>query len=130
MLEFLPTREDVIAVRVAGEIQREELESMVDRLLRSLDAHELTHVFVEVTQLAGLELEGMAGPLRRSLPVMGKLRKFGRIAVVADQSWLRWASRVESALLPYVSYEVCTPQEREGAWRWVLGEQASPHAPA
>lgn len=130
MLEYLPTPEDVIAVRVSGTIRRGELESMVDRLLRSLEERALTHVFVEVTQLAGMELEGLPEQVRRSLPVMGQLRKFGRIAVVADQSWVRWASRVESALLPFVSYEVCTPEEREGAWRWVLGEQASPHAPA
>lgn len=126
MLEYLPTPEDVIAVRIAGKVSREELESMIDRMLRSLDEGERTHVFVEVTQLAGLELEGMGEHLRRSLPVMGRLRKFGRIAVVADQTWLRWASRIESAVLPFVSYEVCTPEEREGAWRWVLGEQSSP----
>ncbi len=130
MLEYLPTPEDVIAVRIAGAVSRVELESMIDRMLRSLDERERTHVFVEVTQLSGLELEGMGEHLRRSLPVMGQLRKFGRIAVVADQSWLRWASRVESAVLPFVSYEVCTPEERESAWRWVLGEQASPRAPA
>lgn len=28
------------------------------------------------------------------------------IAVVAGQSWLRWATRLGSALLPHVSYEV------------------------
>lgn len=130
MLEYLSTPDDVIAVRISGRLDRRELESLVERFSRSLDEREHTHVYAEVNRLSGMETEGMAGHLRRTAPMLGRLRKFGRIAIVADQSWLRWASQVESALLPYVSYEVYTPEERERAYRWVLGREPLPHRPA
>src|SRR5690606_25167196 len=75
-------------------------------------------------------LEGMADHLRRAASTLGSLRRFGRIAVVADQRWVRVAARLESALLPYVSYEVFPPDERERAFRWVVGQEAHPHGPA
>ena len=42
----------------------------------------------------------------RSFPLFGKLDRFGRVAVVADQAWVRVLTRFESAVLPYVSYRV------------------------
>src|SRR5690606_38158894 len=117
-------------VRLSGRLARSELESLVDRFARALDERDRTHVFCEVSQLTGLELEGMADHLRRATSMLGKLGKFGRIAIVADQSWVRRAARIESALLPQVSYEVFTSEERDRAFRWVLGEEAHAHGPA
>ena len=52
------------------------------------------------------------------------------MAIVADQSWIRWAANLESALLPHVSYETFESAERDRAWAWVQGEAEIPHGPA
>lgn len=126
MVEILQSPDDVLAVRVSGSPQRHELEDLIDRMLAALEQREVTHVFAEVSGLTGMELDGMTEHLRRSAPIMRQLRKFGRIAVVADQSWVRLATRLESALLPHVSYAVYKPEARDEAWRWAVEGAASP----
>lgn len=49
---------------------------------------------------------------------------FGRVAVVADQAWVRIGTRLESALLPSISYHTYMPEERDQALAWVEGRTA------
>src|SRR3546814_8073513 len=55
----------------------------------------------------------------RAMPLFGKLNRFGRVAIVADQAWIRLASRLESAILPFISYRVFEPDQRAEALAWV-----------
>jgi hypothetical protein len=59
----------------------------------------------------------------RSFPLFGKLDRFGRVAVVADQAWVRVLTRFESAVLPYVSYRVYEPGERKQALDFAFGKE-------
>ena len=79
------------------------------------------HMFIETRSLGTLELAGFGGHLARAIPLLKELRRFGRIAVVADQAWVRAGTRVESALLPFVSYRVFRPEQRDEALAWVAG---------
>ena len=56
--------------------------------------------------------------------------KFGRIAVVSDHNWIRWATRIESALIPGLSYETYRMDERDRALAWVEGRSPWPHGQA
>ena len=58
------------------------------------------------------------------MPLFGKLRHFGRVAVVADQAWMRWGTRIESALLPGITYRTFKPEHRAEALTWVTGDDA------
>jgi hypothetical protein len=68
--------------------------------------------------------------LERALPMLGQLARFGRVAVVSESAWLRALTRLESALLPNISYQTFTPDEREQALAWVEGRSSQPHGPA
>jgi hypothetical protein len=80
-------------------------------------------VFVETEGLDSIELSSLPGYFAPSLPMVGKLNRFGRVAVVADQAWVRLATRFESMVLPFVSYRVCEPDRRDEALAWVTGEE-------
>lgn len=121
MLEFLETAPDVIALRIGGKIQGAELEAVMDRLEPMLASNETTHVFVEVQAITGIAIDGLAGYSARAVPLFGKLRKFGRVAVVAEQAWIRMATRIESALLPHISYRTFTSNQSDEALAWVTG---------
>jgi hypothetical protein len=41
---------------------------------------------------------------------------------------MRIATRLESALLPNISYRVCKPEERDEALAWVQGKEAMAEA--
>lgn len=121
MIETIESPEDVIAIRVAGKIRGSDLDAIMDRLDAIMAKHDKTHVFVETSGLDGIELSGLPSYMRRAMPLFGKLDRFGRVAVVADQAWVRAGTRLESALLPSISYRVYLPEERDEALAWVTG---------
>lgn len=119
MMEVLDAPEDVIAVRISHKISGVALDTIMDNLDRAMAAHETIHVFVETWAIDGIELAGLSSYVTRAMPLFGKLGRFGRVAVVADQAWIRAATKLESALLPFISYRTFTPDQRDQAFAWV-----------
>ncbi len=124
MLSFIDSAGDVLAIDMSGKITGEDLDAVMDVLDRAMANHDKVHVFVETKTIGGLELSSLPGYLTRALPLFGKLHKFGRIAIVADQAWIRAGSRLESAMLPNMAYRVYMPEERDEALAWVKGAPA------
>ena len=120
MLEFLDTPDDVLAVKVAHKITGLDLDAVMDRLDAAMASHDKVHVFVETHQIDGVELSGLRSYVSRAMPLFGKLNRFGRVAVVADQAWVRVGTRLESAALPHISYRTYMPEERDEALQWVI----------
>src|SRR3569623_2911989 len=121
MIEMIESPDDVIAVRIADKITGEALDSIMDRLDRAMAAHDKVHVFVETSAIDGVELASLPSYMSRALPLLARLDRFGRVAVVADQAWIRAATRLESAVLPFISYRVFEPEQRDEALAWVVG---------
>src|SRR3546814_3759820 len=127
MLDMIDSADDVIALKISDKISGRELDAIMDRLDAAMARHDKVHVFVETRSIDGIEIAGLASYATRALPLFGKFGRFGRVAVVADQGWIRAATKVESAMLPHVSYRVFEPGERDEAFAWVTG--AAPSAP-
>ena len=121
MLEIIPSPPAVIAIKVSHKVTGEDLDSIMDRVDDAMAASEKVQVFVETQSIDGVELSGLGSYAARAMPLFGKLSRFDRIAVVADQAWIRVATRLESAVLPHVSYRVYLPEERDEALAWVMG---------
>ena len=119
MLEILDSRDDVIAIKMSHKITGADLETTMDCLVEALAKHEIIHVFAETESIDGIEISALPSHMARAMPLFGKLDRFGRVAVVADQAWVRLGTRLESALLPNISYRTYTPEEREQALAWV-----------
>ncbi|MGC1269738.1 MAG: STAS/SEC14 domain-containing protein [Croceibacterium sp.] len=120
MLDFIESPDNVLAVTVSGTVTEADLDAIMNRLDHMLATQDTIHIFTETRQIDGITISGLPSHLSRALPLMGKLSRFGRVAVVADQAWMRAATRLESALLPNISYRVVEPAEREAALAWVL----------
>jgi len=123
MHKFLKSPHDVLAVTYTGPITGKDLDAALDRLETMLAKPGKIHFFIEMQKLEGIELAAMPHHISRSLPLFGKLDRFGRVAVVADQAWMRVLTRLESAMLPHISYRVYEPDEREEALNWARGKE-------
>lgn len=121
MLEVLNSPDEVIALRVSHKITSHDLTIIMDHLDDLMSKPGKIHVFVETHEIEGIEVSGLPSFMVRATPLFGKLDRFGRIAVVADQAWVRAGTRLESALLPNISYRTCMPEERDEALAWVKG---------
>ena len=120
MLEFIDSPDDIIALKISGKITTADLDSCMDRVDRAFAASEKVHVFVETHGIDSIEISALPNYIARAMPLFGKLNRFGRVAVVADQAWIRIGTRIESAMLPFISYRTFEPPERERALAWVL----------
>src|SRR3546814_20659343 len=74
------------------------------RLDSAMARHEKVHMFVETRTIDGIELSGLHAYTARAMTLFGKLNRFGRVAIVADQAWIRLASRLVSAMFQFISY--------------------------
>ena len=119
MLKFIDGPDDVIAMQMSGKITGVDLGTVMDRLDEIMTKHDKVHVFVETHSINGIEVSGLPSYMTRAMPLFGKLGRFGRVAVVADQAWIRVGTRLESALLPNISYRTYMPEERDEALAWV-----------
>jgi hypothetical protein len=119
VLEFIDSPDDVIALRVSEKITGADLDAIMNRLDEIMKKHDKVHVFVETHSINGIEVSGLPSYMVRAMPLFGKLDRFGRVAVVADQAWIRVGTRLESALLPNISYRTYEPQDRGEALAWV-----------
>ena len=119
MHEFIASPDDVIALKVAHKITGADLDAIMDRLDAALARHETIHVFVESQSIDSIDVAALPSYAKRATPLFGKLSCFGRVAVVADQAWVRAGTRMESAMLPNIAYRVYMPEEREEALAWV-----------
>jgi hypothetical protein len=122
MLELLPAPDDVIALTVSGKVTGADLDAIMNRLDGLMARDGKVHVFVETLGIEGIEVSGLPSYTARAWPLFGQLDRFGRVAVVADQAWVRAGTRLESALLPNISYRTFLPEEREEAWAWVTAK--------
>ena len=122
MLTFLDTTDDVIAAVISDAITGPDLDGMMDRLEASMSRHERIHMFVETRNIQALDVAALPAHVSRAMPLLGKLRHFGRVAVVADQASMRLGTRIESALLPGIRYRTFRPEHRAEALAWVTGE--------
>ena len=121
MVDFIPGPDDAVALRISGKITGSDLDAIMGRLDEVMASNERVHIYVETHSIDGIELTGLPSYMTRAMPLFGKLGRFGRVAVVADQAWVRAGTRLESALLPDISYRTYMPEERDEALAWVLG---------
>ena len=126
MHKFIKSPDDVLAVTYSGSITGNDLDVALDRLEAMLARPGKINFFIEMKKIESMELAAMPHHFARSFPLFGALKRFGRVAVVADQTWIRVLTRLESALLPNISYRVYEPKEREEALEWALGKELTP----
>ena len=126
MLEFIKSPNDVLAVKLTGTITGKDLDAILDKAEDIISTPGKLNFYVETKGIEGLELSAMPHHFSRSFPLFSKLDRFGRVAVVADQAWMRVLTRFESAMLPYVSYRVYEPDEHRQALDFAFGKELIP----
>jgi hypothetical protein len=130
MIQFIQSSNDVLALVLRDGLQRTEVDDLLARMDRMLEEHSEIHVFVDIDYLRADDWRTIWSTLPRSLEFLGRLRRFGRVAIVSDDKWVRGMTLAESAILPGISYEVFHAAEADRALRWVEGKVNDPHGAA
>lgn len=124
MLARREATKGVLSVMVTGRLTEKEVEAAIGWIDEALAAHAPLHVFVEVKAWSGLDPSAVVQGWLKGAHLLSQLRRFGRVAIVSEQRWVRVLVRLESAILPGISYRVFEPQDHDRALAWVCGQSA------
>lgn len=130
MLTELAEGENVVALSFCGRLEKADVERAMRRLDAAFDQGGLVHLFIELRDFEGMAIDAWFSDIVHGLRYLSRLKQFGRVAIVSEQSYIRTASRIESALLPFITYEVYRQDQRDHALAWVRGEVAEAHPAA
>ena len=130
MIERMTAKPGVLALRVHGHVAREDIDKCFELLAEGFENHPKLGIYVEAAGLTGFDTEALSDDFKRGWALLGQLDRFGRVAIVSDEAWVRWASRIESALLPGITYRTYTMAERHQALDWVQGREDLPYGHA
>lgn len=117
-------------ILIYGEISADDLGQLV-AFAKDQNAQGLGgNVLFDLVSMASFSWNAMMGELAHVPALLQWLYRLDRIAVISDEEWIRSAARLESALLPGVTYAVYDAHETERARAWVLEESAHPYTGA
>lgn len=115
---------------VMAEFRQDDAQAIVDFAKERLAAGDGGNLLIDLTSLAGLSLSAVTVELVHLPSVLRYAYGLDRIAIVSDEDWIRSAARLESALMPGLTYEVYDEDEGDAARAWVLEEVDAPHTGA
>ncbi|MDJ0978541.1 MAG: STAS/SEC14 domain-containing protein [Erythrobacter sp.] len=88
------------------------------------------NLLIDLTSLQGFTLSAVTVELGHIPSFLKWVYGLDRIAVVSDEEWIRTAARIESAMLPGVTYAVYDEDEADAARAWVMESAEAPHTGA
>lgn len=126
MLTITPLSTRAIEIIASGHFTAAEVAPALDRMGALLDAMPKLDILADVRGSPSIALSAIGEELKRLPLVFRLIRQVERVAIVADAQWVRVASRIESALIPGLHYEVYDRSEEAHARAWVLRETDQP----
>ncbi|WP_262029199.1 STAS/SEC14 domain-containing protein [Microvirga sp. Mcv34] len=133
MLEVLPAPEHVVAMRVSGQVDKDDIERGIAAVEEALARGRRIALYIEIA-MTGMTPGAFARDLGYGLRHLSELRRFARMAVVTEQEWVRRIVQVQGRILPQIEIRTFAPGERDEALTWVAqpitaGEPEAAQAP-
>lgn len=128
MIDISKLAPNVHQVQITGKLQSSDMQQVIELAETVTSSTEKANIVLTVDSIEGFEWSVVGKEVAHLPALFRMLLQLDRIAVVADQVWIRTAARIESALLPGVTYEVFPRQKLQQALAWAKGEIDSPHS--
>nr|MDJ0644261.1 STAS/SEC14 domain-containing protein [Erythrobacter sp.] len=130
MIDIEQISENAHRLVVMEEFRQADAERLVEFAKERNAAGGGGNLLADATALTGFSFSAVTVELGHVPSLMKWVYGLDRIAIISDEEWIRTASRLESALLPGVTYEVYDEDEADAARAWILEEQEAPHTGA
>jgi len=126
MLTFTPLSPRAIAIIAEGHFTAADVAPALDQLAALLDTTPQLDILADVRGSPSVALSAVVEELKHLPLIIRLIRAIDRVAIVADAEWVRTASRIESALIPGLHYEVYERKDEAHARAWLLRETDQP----
>jgi hypothetical protein len=105
MIEVLPAADTVVALRVSGRIDENDIERAIQVIEAALVREERIALYSEL-EISSITPRALARDLRYGLGMLRELHRFARPAVVTSQSWVRGIAHIEARIFPQLEIRV------------------------
>lgn len=126
MLTFTQLTPRAIAITAEGHFTAADIGPAFERIKAILDTAPQLDILADVRGSPSVSFGAITEELKHWPLLIRMIRAIDRVAIVADAQWVRTASRIESALIPGVHYEVYERKDEAHARAWLLRETDQP----
>lgn len=105
----------VIEVHVTGHVTNEDLEAAITRMRGEVEQGDKTRVLEVIEDFTGIEPSALWTDIKLGIPAASKVT---RIAIVADQSWVRAVAHL-GRLFTKAEIKIFEPRQLQEARAWV-----------
>jgi hypothetical protein len=119
MLEVLDLGPHVLAYRVEGKIDRQDIERVFAELDRMLATESKLRVYAEVQSFSGITLDALWQDIRLGIQRLNVIPRIEKAALVTDTGWLRKAATVEDKILRGLELRTFSLDEAVEAQAWL-----------
>lgn len=126
MLTFTSLSPRAIAITAEGHFTAADVAPALARIETLLDTKPQLDILADVRGSPSVALSAVVEELKHLPLIIRLIRAIDRVAIVADAEWVRTASRIESALIPGLHYEVYERKDEAHARAWLLRETDQP----
>ena len=119
MIEMLNLGDHIIACRVDGKIEREQLNRLSDELERKAAGGARLRVYAEIGDLSFLNLIGLSQDLKAWADRKYLVEQLDKAAVVSDSALVKQGMQYTNKLPASVELRLFSNAERDQARRWI-----------
>ena len=108
-----------VDVQFSGKLDSDAMRRAIAELRRKTAGIEGGRMLFRVGEYRLPTLGAIAVELCHCVELLGMIRRFERVAVIAGQNWIRAASRIEGALFPGLQIRPFDVSEAQAAEAWL-----------
>lgn len=119
MLRVSPNGPNRLDLELDGKLDAESMRAGLDELFSKSEGIENGRMLYRIAEF-DIPTFGALGVEFSRLPALfGLIKKFDRVALLADQSWVRKAGEIEGALFPGLAIKAFEPADDAAAEAWL-----------
>ncbi len=123
MLTVTRVSDDRIDLTIEGKIERPQMAAGLTQLFQLSEDFDNGVMLYTITGFKWPAFDAVMGEALRVPQLFGLIRRFGRIALVADKGWIRRMAVIEGALIPGLEIKAFKASEKDAAEAWLAGDQ-------
>ncbi len=108
-----------VRLTIGGKITEAEMKSGLEEFLAIVEAADKTDFLYTIESFEFPELQALAVEMGFIPRLFAAIPKIGKVAVVADQAWLRTAADIEGMMIPGLTIETFAPEDADKAKDWL-----------
>ena len=111
-------------IELSGRLDSDEMKAALDDLIDKSDAIENGKMFYDIIDFNMPSINAIAIELSRLPELFGLIKKYSKVAVLSDTSWIKKASELEGMLIPGLDIKAFDREQRADAEKWLESDEA------